>query len=403
MALSDSRAHRPVPTTGRSVTSLFSSLLTYAKDARYGAVENYTTEALAGAIRLSPEPFLAWLSSGAEPLVAPDCTYVLVETQCDEPEGTVDLVLDIEESGTRRRLLFELKVDAGQTGNQLERYSRLAARWRSEGIPCTGPVVLGPTVLDPSYRHFSWHSLRRHLDTAARSDLLWQEFSRFLNDRRLSDLYDDSMTAHEITALGPAHLLLGKMTRVLHDTLTALRAEGGNRKVFADWYPAREQGGSSVREQLAQQFARHCRLATYPRRGSLEPVLMVFLGAWPSDRDSTQTRFGIWIETHPREHVIRNRVLDEARARDLASAGWSLQAMDDWKFMGASVPLASLGDASGVSNDAARTYLIERIAQLEDCGMLGVILENWATRVGRGGSEEEDLSLPVPARDESLT
>lgn len=106
--------------------SALERMYTYAKAVGAGARENFTTEALAAAIRTDPAPFLEFFQGAGLMPIGPIARLEL-ETQLVLPgTGVLDLVLVAYVAGVRRELWIEVKVLAGESGNQLDAYSGIS-------------------------------------------------------------------------------------------------------------------------------------------------------------------------------------------------------------------------------------------------------------------------------------
>lgn len=130
----------PVP---RRFRGFFENLLTFA------------TEALAAAIRHDPAPMLSVLP-GAATRVVDASTQVTAYTQVFfAGAGRMDLVLEIRTGGQLSTVWIEVKVKAGEHGDQLANYQRHAS---DHGIHL---VTLGRARLRPDIDHVSWSDVRR--------------------------------------------------------------------------------------------------------------------------------------------------------------------------------------------------------------------------------------------------
>jgi hypothetical protein len=106
------------------VPSNLNQLFRYARSEHVDAKENFTTEALAAAIRHDPDPIVqvlrsrGWLAEIEQAEVIPHTQVRVSGTGC------IDLVLEVSD-GTRRCVFWiEVKVDAGEHGEQLANYRR---------------------------------------------------------------------------------------------------------------------------------------------------------------------------------------------------------------------------------------------------------------------------------------
>ena len=104
--------------------STFTRLFRYAKGVGADAKENYTTEVLRAAIETDARPLRDALKAGVRIDVA-STSVVSVETQfAIATAGIVDMVLSFVDADLRRTVWIEVKVDAGESGDQLANYAR---------------------------------------------------------------------------------------------------------------------------------------------------------------------------------------------------------------------------------------------------------------------------------------
>ena len=176
--------------------STLERLFTYAKASEVSARENFTTEALAGAIRIEPEPFVDFLRTGL--LLPPGpIRDIDISTQVAVPgTGYLDVVLSCVSERGREELWGELKVDAGESGTQLDAYLR-----HIEGLPAARRPRLftlgrSPVRDDPAIPFLSWHALRRSL-LAQPAGPAWLDFAQYLSEISVSDDFDQAISAHE--------------------------------------------------------------------------------------------------------------------------------------------------------------------------------------------------------------
>jgi hypothetical protein len=365
--------------------SIFSALFNYAKAEQSFARENFTTEALAGAIRFDHAPFLRWLVE--QDLADTTSTFVSVETQCHEVEGILDLVVSLGPPGCDARVMFEIKVDAGESGDQLTRYDKRAARFRDERIACRGAVVLGRHALDDEHKLVTWHALRRFL--VGQHPViggLWPHFAQYLTEISVADDWDMAITNTEPSALDPAYRLARKMVRVVHSSLEELRSAAGNSAALANSCPiVAGPGKSSVLGQMEDRLMRFGHIAVYPHRGGQRVWPSVLLGAWSESgaaqqADSQETRVGVWIETKPTQRDLRHQVLNHPALAALERDNWRREPPtgSDWRLLSSSESLLTLCDArTSDDNEAIRAYLVGRIQALDQSGMLRFILDKW--------------------------
>lgn len=111
-------------------------LLRYARSSKAEAVENFTTEALAAAIRHDATPFVILLREH-QLLRRPEPPLeVSVETQVHVRDaGFIDLVTEVRGDSWTEELWLEVKVDAPESGQQLTNYERWIGRLETDAQP----------------------------------------------------------------------------------------------------------------------------------------------------------------------------------------------------------------------------------------------------------------------------
>ena len=191
--------------------STLERLFSYAKASEVESRENFTTEALAGAIRVEPAPFVEFLRIGH--LLGPDdVSHLAVTTQVPMPgTGYLDLVISGLEGTRRFELWGELKVASGESGTQLDasgphRWTsvrRKARPIRARDAPA--PRRHGPSVL-------IWHALRRVLLTMNVGPS-WMDLADYLSEIAVSDDFDQPVGARDAAAMSDFTLLYGKVGR----------------------------------------------------------------------------------------------------------------------------------------------------------------------------------------------
>jgi len=190
-----------------SLTRLFR----YAKSA--SAVENFTTEVLAAAIRIDPTPWLRALGSiGIEiPVVG-----VKVDTQVTMGDGILDLL--VTPMGARC-VVVEVKINAGESGDQLRRYLEWAQSpsFRADEQPHI--VVLGPRQITTieGVRWLSWQTLWKEIRGPRSGGVAahWTDLATWLEECNMADDSYEPVSLTESGTLDGAHRLLKKAARIL--------------------------------------------------------------------------------------------------------------------------------------------------------------------------------------------
>jgi hypothetical protein len=290
------------PTTFRrsiiaSPVSTLENLFRYAKASKVAARENFTTEALAGAIRAAPGPFVALLQQanlvGRGPV---DINHV--QTQMPVPgTGYIDLVITGDRAGERFELWGEVKVEAGESGVQIDAYRRHIA----EQCPEVRLFTIGPTPIrdDPSLPFVSWHQLRKRL-VASESHWAWQEFADYLREIRMSDDFDDPIAADEAASFDLFARFMKKLARIL----VLVRAEALHR----GYPPMNWPTEADIGQELVYRFADRGWLLTTVAAPK-KKTAWVAMGAVP---DTTNPKLVVWVQTWPAQTDLQRELIDLA-------------------------------------------------------------------------------------------
>lgn len=327
--------------------STLNRLYEYAKTTGVGALENFTTEALAGTFRHHPRPLLELLRDRGL-LAAGEPTTLAVETQfIVAGTGVIDLVIHGVLEGRRFELWCEVKVNAGESGTQLDSYQRHIAGVEVGVRPTL--FTLGPRALrdDPAIPHVTWHELRRsiRLDDGPG----WADFSEFLREIRMSDDFDQPLLPSETVAFDDFRRLHGKVAR----TLQLGFAQAAERWPFLPW-PTDEKG---IRASTLGRLATHEQLAIGVQAAK-QVWLLIGVSAQAGDAD-----LFVAVETWPRANDLQRDLIGLADAAGLG-AEWS-RKYGAWGGLRSACLLAETGDP-----ERAAGWLVERIGELDAAGIL---------------------------------
>ena len=341
-------------------------LFRYAKASEAMALENFTTEALAAAVRNDASPIIrAFENCGLGSWVPFD----VVETQVQVAGiGVFDLVL---RSGAKT-VVVEAKLGAPESGDQLTRY----LAWIDAQSPSENAilVVLGPRRLteDQRVHWLSWETLRKSIADSGTTHPYWTDFARFLVEIGMKDDSLDPITPAEARTLGPSFSLLRKLVRMLAQPASRLNAvwPGSN------W----PEGDNAIRKQLVNRFGagngfsiQHC---TYFKAG-------IALGAYDWETD---VWLGIWLWCDPRKIAERNKIY--AQVQELATKPpWELD-LPTWELLGAYVRLADISNA-----DAGAAWFLARIEELEAAAVFS-LLGNLGSAPAEPESEDPPGAAP---------
>jgi len=171
-------------------TSLFGRLFAYARGGTADALENFTTEALAAAIRADPRPFVDLLDWTGVVRAAPGTTAT-VETQLVVPDcGIIDLAATLAtDTHLLAEIWVEVKAYAGESGDQLDRYRRHIGARPAWDRPILVTLSQFPFARDPAVAWIPWQTVWSIVGRTDQPHPLWLEFRGFLEE---SDMADDA-------------------------------------------------------------------------------------------------------------------------------------------------------------------------------------------------------------------
>ena len=330
--------------------STLERLYSYAKSTGAGARENFTTEALAGAARANPAP-LQRLLRDAGLLPPDDMTDLSLDTQVVLPgTGVLDIVMVASFGGSRRELWCEVKVNAGESGTQLDAYLQHLASIP----PAHRPILftLGPHALrdDPSIPFVSWHRLRRCIEPG--DGPAWHDLSDYLAEVGMSDDFDQPIAAREAAAMDDFRNLHGKVAR----TIVEVGAVASERWDALPW----PTGEAAIRKRLLDRLATHQQL-TVGIQSIKTAWLVIGVEAASGEADLV-----VSVETWPSASDLQREI---HRLADASSFGpeWH-RPLGAWGGLQRRERLVLLGDPS-----AAAQWLLSRIEELSSAGVLKAI------------------------------
>lgn len=353
--------------------STFGRLFTYARESKADALENFTTEALAAAIRADPGPVvqllrgLLLLPSEGDPI------DVLPSTQVGVPgAGILDLVIDIRYPTTTVEFWIELKVMAGESGRQIDNYREHLATLPANGRPTLVTVARRPIRNPVEIPWISWQSIWRAADRAPTSSTHWHDLRLFLEEIRMADEFDNPVSAREAASLGDAAGLFGKTRRLL----AAVAAEANPRWPSFSW-PTDER---RIQRVMSTQFGRHGRL--FVVAGEAYRAYLI-IGVTSIDGEA---HVAFWVETREKAIEPRRRVITTADAAGL-TADWQ-RDMGSWGGLHRYERLVGFATQADVVR-----WFIARFEELDAAGILALI-----PTLGQASPEEtdeDDVDSPI--------
>ncbi|MBI2390488.1 MAG: hypothetical protein HYV09_12940 [Deltaproteobacteria bacterium] len=336
-----------------SSPSTLNRLFLYAKATGAEARENFTTEALAGAIRAEPTPLLLALRRAG---LIDDGTFESVGTQVPlaaiGPARKLDLVVTLRDGTRRRSLWFEVKVLHDVSGDQLVAYRSYIESLRENERPTL--IALGPKRLSPELPWLSWQQIRRAAIESSTSSPAWGDLKTYLEEIGMADAHSEPFQAAELGSVKATHALLWKLARLL----TPFAEQAVVIWKDSNWPTAEKK----VRETLAKFLLSHgapsINSNTRFRAG-------VSAGVYhePTTNDAW---LGVWVWAKPSWFADRERIFRQAETGALGIE-WE-RCPSDWELLGRYRRLADFA-----SHEEATAWLVDRLRELSDAGLLAVL------------------------------
>lgn len=351
-----------------SMPSVFTRLFRFSRSSKKAALENFTTEALAAALRKDAGPFVrALIEDGVELASGSEAEAVVVETQVSVGKGIIDLVVELRCGADRDLLWVELKAHAGLSGNQLAIYAQEAKTYAPSLRPqvimlCKRPIADVPTV--------RWNTVRRAiLDAGDGADRYWTELCSFLEENRVADDYDTPITSSELETAAAARSLMRKTSRIASEFLKTMRKEAGDGSWKDCEFPSTE---SRIEAGIARQFRQHGRLVTFSKRYPWACFGMTF---------NPRPMLAVWIEFRPKDIDAREAVFPIAKHR-LDAETWVFDS-PGWPSIRAAIDAESCAEQA-----VALDWLRARFDELEDAKVFAE-LKKWRWKDRDAAQESE--------------
>ena len=361
--------------------STLKRLFEYTETAQSGPLENFTTEALAGAIASDWAPILDVL--GQHGIVTPDLvTDVEPFTQYHVTDGTrsgyVDLVLQVQTETGPHEVWCENKVWAPESGSQLAFYASVIANATHNGI-VRHLVVIAPHRISDAVDHvfIPWQRIaaaaRRH-----QGSLWWAELAQFLEEIRMTEDTTLPVTAGEAASLDDAHHLFVKVRAIM--VAANVQAVEVVPEWRDHWWPE-----SHITRALMRSFVEKGRYTLTSGWGH-----QAFL-VWGAVPHPDGVWFVVWVESEPKRTAARSELLRSVEGR---LAGWS-RPHGRWAILAAERRAVTFE-----TEDEAVEWFMDRLRDLRDAGVLGLI-----PMLGKGPVVDEpegDMALADEEADVEL-
>lgn len=334
--------------------STLSRLFAYARTPASDPRENFTTEALAGAIRSDPRPMLKAL--GRHGIVDPDtvdsCTPY---TQVFQPgAGTIDLMLQLSVGSEAREVWVEVKVDAPESGAQLDNYLAFinAGQLRRDLIVLARESLAGRESLTT----LRWREVARLASMVAPYSSQWSDLVTYLEEIGMTENATYPISLREAASLEDAWGLFQKAASAILAVNRRLPELG-----YPDWTYSAQAGRTGwVTSKLHEQFVTHGRVMIYGK-GNLRGK--IFYGFVPEDGEAYAMT---WIEVDPRRTEERQLVRDLAR-RTLDDS-WEQPLDHRWQLAIKKERAIAL-----TTEEAVVAWFLDRHAELRDAGLIELL------------------------------
>lgn len=368
-------------------------------DSTRDALEDFTTEALAGAIRRDPRPMLSALSmAGAFDASRVSGQSLTVHAQRAHSFAAYGIRLDLVLvwPTSQIELWIEVKTGAPLSGVlQLERYMEAQRLMTEADSILRPPLVLlsdadlrfghAPEAIDtdrlePGY--LAWQDLIEAAATTPDVDSLWLELAMFLKEKGMTQDTAFPISAREATSLGDSYRLYQKAVRLL----TEVNTRASTRLPQLEWWTTGIP--VFVQKQFRDKGRHMLGIWNQSKIG-----LLFGLEAGRTD----EAMYTVWLETDPRNAQIRPQVHGRAESGQLHHVGWERE-FEGWKLVEARAHTINFATL-----DQAADWFIGRFLELESAGLLELIQQ-----FRSGGADlseeaiEESLGGPSSAVGDSL-
>jgi hypothetical protein len=359
-------------------------------DATHDSLEDFTTEALAGAIRRDPRPILTTLArTGAldtsrvigEPLtVFTQRSHVLAD-------DSIRLDLVLLWTSLPLEVWIEVKTGSPLSGDrQLVRYLDAQAALTANDAVERPPLVLlsevdlrfasstpAPSAPGRSPSHMAWQDIIEAVRDTDHPDTLWLELVSFLKEKGMTQDSTFPISAREATSLSDSHQLYLKSVKLV----TEVNSRAAARFQQLSWWTP-----GQIAVFVQKQFRDKGRYTL----GVWNKSAMGLLFGLETGRAGEAT-YTVWLETDPRNAQVRPMAHARADSARLHDAGWEL-SYDGWKILKARAHTVNFATL-----DEAATWFVDRFAELEAAGLLDLLLQLRSSTA----QSPEDSSEEIPA------
>lgn len=336
-------------------------LLRYARGQENEQTENFTTEALAAAVREDPTPLIAALRTLYEArgdqeaqdllkkISAPPQLQVSTQVTLDSGRRIDFRAISKEPS---LQIWIEVKVHSGESGQgALPDYLHEARQHAPSRVVLLGREDLRPDLQDLAF--LSWQALCDEVPPAAPT--WWRELKQFLEEEGMADGYETPVTPKELEAFFHFHDLFGKVRRILLPVALHL-----NKCQSSSGWP---QNNKHLTKQLNHKFGNSKYFAMYDKGHKQWGHMAVGLLRRTATDGTPDPWLGLWV-----------RVKDKSKQpADLNAAVARLPEL--WTSAGDTVCRAGrpLREFQADHHQDAIDFLKARIDELKDAGVLALL------------------------------
>lgn len=331
--------------------NFFSRLLEVAKSTKISKIEDYTTEILCRAIQDDLIPFQNIIEKIGILSPCEEIIKITPYTQFPIGNGRIDLILQIETQNEEIDLLFEIKVNSPESGNQLDKYVDFVKRCKRRTIL----LSIGKDVLRKDIPVIFWQQIWDSISETKTCSVCWLELSKFLKDIFMADEFNKPISVCEVKSFSDTFVLLQKSWHILQPVSIYIN----NLCPHALFPTARDK----ILEMASSQFI-HNRFILYSNFNNAKAYLMFGFAFYDQELN-----LAVWIETdNPRHQWIREALIDKANQLCLSDDWSRIKDLKRWEV---------LLVKEAIKNDMAITecskWFTKKIDQLKDKGFFEFI------------------------------
>lgn len=331
--------------------SFFKRLFTLASSPERSPLEDFTTEILAQATRHDNRPLVAALRTAG---VIPDTHHVdklIPHTQVTiHNVGRIDFVIQVNPPLSGGDIWLEIKVNAGETGDQLDRYQSYRSPIRNTGSIL---VTLSKAPLRKDVIPLTWQDIYDSIAATNGVSDYWTDFKTYLEEIGMADQYNKPLEPRELSSINYTYKLLHKSAHILQAVAEYIN------KIWPEAYLPTDL--DSILKMAAAQFINN-QFTIYTK--SFKATLMFGIHGKESG-----ISLGVWIEPESqRNDWIRVSLLKQADDGGLPSDWIRMSDLSDYSALCIECKISSTTSISECAK-----WMMTRIDELNSAGILGLI------------------------------